>query len=149
MNECFAGVIDDEYIQKRYNIGKVHSEIGLDLKWYLATYTKYVEIIYKHISPVLPNEAINILLAIHALFSFDMQLTLEAYEMAEIEKAAHPLRYELHKLQQVNGFTEQDLQHLDEFSGYISFRVDAIMEAFRQSFSQRLWEEYSYSFLNE
>lgn len=146
LTECFAGMVDDTYIQKRYNIGKVHSKIGLDLKWYLATYTKYVDIIYKHISPVLPNEAIHILLAVHALFSFDMQLTIEAYEMSEIEKAAHPLRYELQKLQQVNGFTEQDLQHLDQFSGYISFRVDAIMDAFRQSFSQRLWEDYSYSF---
>ncbi|MGX1901406.1 protoglobin domain-containing protein [Thermolongibacillus altinsuensis] len=149
LQQCFQATIDDDYIQKRYNIGKVHSEIGLDLTWYLSTYTKYSEIIYKHVSQVLPGKTLPILLAIHAIFSFDMQLTLEAYEAAEIEKAAHPLRYELDKLRQMNGFTDEDLGNLDQFSGYISFRIDAIMEHFRQSFLHRLGEEGCYSFLTK
>ena len=79
LQQCFEATIDDHYIQTRYNIGRTHSEIGLDLEWYLATYTKYIDIIYKHVSQELPEQAVHILLAIQAIFSFDMQLTLEAY----------------------------------------------------------------------
>ncbi|WP_278343223.1 protoglobin domain-containing protein [Parageobacillus thermoglucosidasius] len=149
LQQCLEATIDDHYIQTRYHIGRAHSEIGLDLAWYLATYTKYIDIIYKHISQVLPEQATHILLVIQAIFSFDMQLTLEAYKAAEIEKAAHPLRHELDKLRQVNGFTNQDLKNLDQFSGYISFRIDSIMEHFHHSLFRRLKEESHYSFLQK
>lgn len=145
LQQCFEATIDDRYIQARYNIGRAHSEIGLHLEWYLATYTKYIDIIYKHVSQVLPDQTIHILLVIQAIFSFDMQLTLEAYKAAEIEKAAHPLRYELDKLLQMNGITNQDLENLDQFSGYISFRIDSIMENFHHSLIRRLGEESHYS----
>ncbi|WP_270584701.1 protoglobin domain-containing protein [Bacillus smithii] len=145
LQQCFEATIDDRYIQARYNIGRAHSEIGLHLEWYLATYTKYIDIIYKHVSQVLPEQTIHILLVIQAIFSFDMQLTLEAYKAAEIEKAAHPLRYELDKLLQINGITNQDLENLDQFSGYISFRIDSIMENFHHSLICRLGEESHYS----
>ncbi|MGG1482164.1 protoglobin domain-containing protein [Bacillus smithii] len=145
LQQCFEAAIDDRYIQSRYNIGRAHSEIGLHLEWYLATYTKYIDIIYKYVSQVLPEQTIHILLVIQAIFSFDMQLTLEAYKAAEIEKAAHPLRYELDKLLQMNGITNQDLENLDQFSGYISFRIDSIMENFHHSLIRRLGEESHYS----
>ncbi|MBE3571020.1 MAG: HD domain-containing protein [Bacillales bacterium] len=151
LQQCFEATIDDRYIQSRYNIGRAHSVIGLHLEWYLATYTKYIDIIYKHVSQVLPEQAIHILLVIQAIFSFDMQLTLEAYKAAEIEKAAHPLRFELDKLLQMNGITNQDLENLDQFSGYISFRIDSIMELYHHSLIRRLGEESHYlvSFLQK
>ncbi|ANB59393.1 protoglobin domain-containing protein [Anoxybacteroides amylolyticum] len=147
LHQCFEATIDDEYIERRYRIGKVHSEIGLDLMWYLATYTKYLDIIYKHVSAVLPKEATNILLVVQTIFSFDMQLTLEAYKSVEIEKAAHPLRYELDKLRQVHGFTNEDLENLEKLSGYISFCIDDIMNHFYHCLVHRLGEENRYSFL--
>ncbi|MED5051499.1 protoglobin domain-containing protein [Anoxybacillus rupiensis] len=147
LRECFEATIDDSYIQKRYTIGQVHSRIGLSLSWYLATYTRYADILYKYISQVLPEQATTILLTIQAIFSFDMQLTLEAYKASEVDKAAHPLRWELERLRQMNGFTKTDLKHLEQFSGYISFCIDSIIDQFDHAFTYRLGSEPYYSFI--
>ncbi|RAK18425.1 putative two-component system response regulator [Anoxybacillus vitaminiphilus] len=147
LKECFLATINDEYIQKRYNIGLKHSEVGLELKWYLSTYTKYADIISIHLSRTIPNVALPLYNAIHALFSFDMQLTLEAYSKIELQKAAHPLRFEFEKVRQINGFTDEDVQNLNQFSGYISFQVEQIMTYFRDIFLQRIGNERVYTFV--
>jgi putative two-component system response regulator len=147
LKECFLATINDEYIQKRYNIGLKHSEIGLELTWYLSTYTKYADIISAHLSRVVPDFALPLYNAIHALFSFDMQLTLEAYSKIELQKAAHPLRFEFEKFRQMNGVTDEDIHNLNQFSGYISFQVETIMTHFRDILLERIDDEHVYTFI--
>jgi len=49
------GKIDEEFIDKRLYIGKLHSRIGLTTEWYLGTYMLYLDIAvqcFKEIAPI-------------------------------------------------------------------------------------------------
>ncbi|WP_027417424.1 HD domain-containing phosphohydrolase [Aneurinibacillus terranovensis] len=133
--EILAAKIDDRYIQNRYLIGKVHFTIGLGLQWYIATYAKYLEILSKVIEREIPEESILLINALQAVFSFDTQIVLESYNRVEMEHAVHPLRYEMDRIRHLIGFTDEDLRLIDEFSGFISFRVSKIIERFWELFS--------------
>src|SRR5690606_7609287 len=50
------GRIDEEFIEKRLHVGKVHSRIGLTTDWYLGTYMKYLEIAVQHFKRVAPGK---------------------------------------------------------------------------------------------
>ncbi|WP_308635670.1 globin-coupled sensor protein [Paenibacillus silvisoli] len=78
-----SGRIDQDYIDKRLYIGKVHSRIGLTTDWYLGTYMLYLELATKHFQAVAPGEWQRITLALSKMFNFDSQLVLEAYEADE------------------------------------------------------------------
>lgn len=78
-----GGSINDEYIDKRLFIGKVHSRIGLTTSWYLGTYLKYTDIATKHFKEIMPDEWIHVIHALSKMFNLDSQLVLEAYEHDE------------------------------------------------------------------
>lgn len=77
------GRIDEEFIEKRLHVGKVHSRIGLTTDWYLGTYMKYLEIAVQHFKRVAPGKWMEIILSLSKMFNFDSQLVLEAYEQDE------------------------------------------------------------------
>ncbi len=81
-----SGVIDDEYIEKRLYVGKVHSRIGLTSNWYLGTYLNYLDIAASHLKRVSPDQWMQIIHAVTKMFNFDSQLVLEAYERDEKAK---------------------------------------------------------------
>ncbi|WP_245671324.1 HD domain-containing phosphohydrolase [Pseudobacillus wudalianchiensis] len=138
LEQCLTGMIDDTYIEDRLTIGKVHSKIGLNLQWYLATYAKYINVITEIGQSILHEKLVPFINALQALFSFDMQLTMEAYNEFELDRAVHPLRYELKKIQYENGLTDEDLICLDEFSGLISFQASNLSELFQDLLAERI-----------
>ncbi|MDR6881550.1 heme-based aerotactic transducer [Bacillus sp. 3255] len=78
-----SGVMDDEYIERRLFIGKVHSRIGLTTSWYLGTYLKYTDIASKHFKTLMPEEWVHVIHSLSKMFNLDSQLVLEAYEYDE------------------------------------------------------------------
>ena len=80
------GVIDEDYIQKRLSVGKVHSRIGLTTQWYLGTYMLYLDIATAVFKQAAPDEWIQLVHILSKLFNFDSQLVLEAYEKDEKAK---------------------------------------------------------------
>ncbi len=84
-----AGKIDDEFIETRLKIGRIHSQIGLNLDYYLGTYMTYTDISARVLSRELPNEWFDVLNALTKMFNLDSQLVLEAYgerEQSQIRK---------------------------------------------------------------
>ncbi|MFC5702928.1 protoglobin domain-containing protein [Cohnella faecalis] len=81
-----AGLIDDQFIEKRIFIGKVHSRIGLTTNWYLGTYILYLDIATAHFKRIAPDDWANIVHSLTKMFNFDSQLVLEAYESDEKAK---------------------------------------------------------------
>ncbi len=136
--EVFAGKIDDRYIENRYMVGRAHARIGLGLEWYVATYMKYLEILSRIVQRHVPEHQMELMNALNAVFNFDIQVILESYNRAEVDRAAHPIRYELDKIRYLIGLTDEDLQILDRFSGLISFRAADIVKRFCGLLFQRV-----------
>ena len=80
------GKIDEEFIEKRLYIGKLHSRIGLTTNWYLGTYMLYLDIAVQNLQRIVPDQWMKIVLSLSKMFNFDSQLVLEAYEHDEQQK---------------------------------------------------------------
>ncbi|MDQ1910378.1 globin-coupled sensor protein [Paenibacillus sp. GD4] len=81
-----AGIIDEEFINKRIFIGQVHSRIGLDTQWYLGTYMLYLELATRYFKQAAPEAWLQIIHSLTKMFNLDSQLVLEAYEIEEKKK---------------------------------------------------------------
>jgi diguanylate cyclase (GGDEF)-like protein/PAS domain S-box-containing protein len=83
-----AGEYDEAYIANRLRIGATHQKIGLDPKWYIGAYRKYLSVL----TPILWRElgarpAIFMATcdALLKVVSFDMGLALDTYAHADRE----------------------------------------------------------------
>lgn len=81
-----AGKLDENYINNRLHVGRVHSLIGLTSEWYLGTYMVYLDITTQVFKERVPNSWLQVIYALTKMFNFDSQLVLEAYEMVEKNK---------------------------------------------------------------
>lgn len=80
------GRIDEEFIARRLEIGRIHSRIGLTADWYLGTYMRYLDIAVQQLRRIVPDRWVDIILALSKMFNFDSQLVLEAYQQKEQHK---------------------------------------------------------------
>ncbi|GFN31549.1 globin-coupled sensor protein [Paenibacillus xylaniclasticus] len=96
------GVIDEPFIERRIQIGSIHSRIGLTSNWYLGTYMLYLDLAAKHIEQAEPANWTKIVLVLSKLFNFDSQLVLEAYEKGEKGKIQQLVDQKQHMLTRVN-----------------------------------------------
>ncbi|THE10597.1 HD domain-containing protein [Bacillus timonensis] len=132
LEQVFSPVIDDTYTHNRFLIGKAHSKIGLDLPWYISTNRRFCQIISRLLGNLLPgDEALRLLDAIEATLNFDMQMTVEAYNEVELDKALYPLRYEFRHLEKKSGLTHDDFDILDSYSGLLTFRLNEVIERYK------------------
>lgn len=102
-----SGVIDEEFIEKRLFIGKVHSRIGLTTNWYLGTYILYLDLATAHFERVLPVEWRNVIHSLTKMFNLDSQLVLEAYETDEKAKIEILLEKQNHLLTGVSSAVQE------------------------------------------
>ena len=80
--EMFEGRIDDQYLEKRSRISKMHAKIGLSTKWYLASFEK-VALEIKHVIYDLElssEDTRKAILAISKIINFEQQIVLEEYD---------------------------------------------------------------------
>lgn len=78
--------IDDTYIERRMQIGRIHSRIGLTSDWYLGTYMIYLDLAIRHLRRVCPDDWAEATLALAKIFNFDSQIVLEVYQEEEQSK---------------------------------------------------------------
>ncbi|MDR4889974.1 protoglobin domain-containing protein [Fredinandcohnia sp. QZ13] len=139
LKQVFSPIIDDAYTHNRFLIGKAHSKIGLDLPWFISTNRRYCQIISKLLGDLLPgDEAIHLLNAIEATLNFDMQMTVDAYNEVELDKALYPLRYEFRNLEKKSGLTDEDFDILDAYSGLLTFRLNEMMNRYKKVLTNRV-----------
>jgi len=82
MSMC-AREIDDAYISRRMQIGRIHARIGLTSGWYLGTYMIYLDLSIQHLRRVCPEDWTDVTLALSKMFNLDSQIVLEVYQEAE------------------------------------------------------------------
>lgn len=80
--ELFDGVIDDDFLLKRFKIAKIHYKIGLDPAWYMGSFPNLQNSIVDVIFDKIQNreEKKELIYAINKILSLEQQLVLEAYE---------------------------------------------------------------------
>jgi len=86
--ELFGGDYGENYFERRLKIGVVHNKIGLTPRWYLGSYSVYVQLI----TPLVmrkcifrPKLAEKTMVAINKIISLDSQLAIDTYIHAVME----------------------------------------------------------------
>lgn len=85
--EMFSGEINQAFIDKRRRIARVHVHIGLQPKWYIASFQELFFQISKLVSDTYRDKEnfLNAIQVVNKLLNFEQQIVLEAYE-ADIEE---------------------------------------------------------------
>ncbi|MER2029337.1 MAG: globin-coupled sensor protein [Solibacillus sp.] len=107
--------IDSNYIEERQTIAHVHVKIGLQSKWYIASFQSLMTTFIDFISKVeMSNEemakAIN---AFSKLINFEQQLVIEAYEKEEQRIRTESLEMKYRIVERIQ-HTAQELTHISD-----------------------------------
>jgi rsbT co-antagonist protein RsbR len=83
----FAGRCDLAYVQDRLRVGAVHEKIGMEPRWYLGAYRRYLELLFERITRDHPDakEAREGYESLQRLVFFDMSLAIDTYIAANLE----------------------------------------------------------------
>ncbi|WP_313893701.1 globin-coupled sensor protein [Psychrobacillus sp.] len=89
VNGWFSGVMDDEYLEKRKVVARMHVHIGLETKWYLAACNNLLLALIKQV--LLKNlpktQEIVFIEALTMMMNFEQQLVVEEYDQFSFEQA--------------------------------------------------------------
>lgn len=107
--------IDSNYIEERQTIAHVHVKIGLQSKWYIASFQSLMTTFIDFISKIeMSNEemakAIN---AFSKLINFEQQLVIEAYEKEEQRIRTESLEMKYRIVERIQ-HTAQELTHISD-----------------------------------
>jgi rsbT co-antagonist protein RsbR len=76
------GNYEQEYVQERLKIGAVHEQIGLDVKWYLGAYNRYLRAVGERIFRAFsgdPQSALKVYFSLKKLVFLDIGLAIDTY----------------------------------------------------------------------
>ncbi|MEF2969056.1 globin-coupled sensor protein [Paenibacillus sp. M1] len=114
LEEMFSGQIDQNFIQKRLKIAKVHKRVGLEPKWYLSAFQNlqnaFLQTIYQEVS----DEALlaQMIKTTTKLLNLEQQLVLEAYEKENIREKEEQYELVKNELKSKISFFSEELQDL-------------------------------------
>lgn len=95
--EMFTSDIDDEFIEKRLRIAKVHKRVGLEPKWYLSAFQNlqnaFLQMLHDEVKD--DDKLLQMIKTTTKLLSLEQQLVLEAYERENVREKEE--QYELVK----------------------------------------------------
>lgn len=153
--ELTSGRYDLAYFEKRMRAGLSHQRFGLEPKWYLGAYRKYLEIVVQLLQRTFANDPTRFSRALDSLrkvYFLDMSLAIDAYvysaqqELAEkaaaLERANEDLRRVDAAKRHLTGAIVHDLQN--PLAGIIAFlqvleaRPAGLTEAERRSLREAL-----------
>lgn len=83
----FEGRCDLAYVENRLRVGAVHERIGMEPKWYIGAYRKYLELILDQIFQEIPDVAAASAAyhSVKKLVAFDMAIAIDAYIDANLQ----------------------------------------------------------------
>ncbi|KIL45587.1 globin-coupled sensor protein [Jeotgalibacillus soli] len=82
IQEMFNGKIDENYLAQRQRIAAVHLHIGLDPKWYIASFQDLLNSFITLIEelPYEEGDKFQLIRSVSRVLNLEMQIVLEAYE---------------------------------------------------------------------
>ncbi|MGE8004647.1 protoglobin domain-containing protein [Lysinibacillus sp. NPDC093216] len=137
LSDIFESHINDSYIDERKAIAEVHVRIGLQSKWYIASFQSLTTTFTRFTNELdlSKNDAIRAINAFCKIINFEQQLVIEAYEKEEerIRAAADDTKHALvttiqKTAEELNGISEETAASLL----VISSQTDDIAVATKQ-----------------
>lgn len=102
------GVMDEEYMERRLQVGRVHSRIGLTSEWYLGSYMVYLNVTSAHLESIMPDGSwVRVIHALSKMFNIDSQIVLEAYVSDEKGKVEKLVSEQKHMLQGITAAVQE------------------------------------------
>lgn len=82
LQAMFDGVIDEDYLEQRKTIARIHVHIGLEPKWYIAAFESLIDRFFTFVEQLQLSHAqqFHLLRAYMKVLNLEQQLVLEAYE---------------------------------------------------------------------
>ena len=85
----FAGRCDVPYVEDRLRVGAVHERIGLQPKWYIGAYSRYLRLLLDRMfADFKPADAQAAFSSVKKLVAFDMALAIDTYNVAYLDTMA-------------------------------------------------------------
>lgn len=134
-----AGTVDEEFIEKRLKIGRIHSQIGLHSDYYLGAYMTYTDIAAIILERELPDQWMKVLHALSKMFNLDSQLVLEAYgerEQYRIQEMADQKEHMLTAVTEAVNQMSEMIVKLNENARVISESADHMVTSQESSLQQ-------------
>ena len=123
----FDGVFNEETIERKRKLARMHFKIGLQPKWYMGTFQQLQEVIIILIGRDVTNPAQReqIMLTVSKLINLEMQIVLEEYEKENIE--LRNVQYDIVKNELKNKMSSisQDLANLTDETSTSIEKVNA------------------------
>ena len=154
LESMLAAVWDEEYVQRRFRVGDVHAQVGINPEIFLGAYNQYLQFCVRHLADQFDEEARECaeqVLSLQKAVFLDIGLTLEAYfaQSTQSLRQALDLLYRANSdLRQFAHLTSHDLktplatmanlcdEALDEFRDQMPAEAVRLIEAARnRSFS--------------
>jgi len=124
VKEMFSGTIDEAFIEKRRRVAQAHVRIGLEPKWYIASFQHLLEEILAVMLEQFPHpsDVIVIMKTVSKMLNVEQQLVLEQYE-----RENEALRMQMEALkQQMKEQVKLSLQQLSRVSEEVSASVASL-----------------------
>jgi len=129
----FDGALTDEDINRMYKIAHRHVQIGLDEKWYIASFQNMLEailvIVSEHCQTI--DEFMAVSKSITKLINFEQQIVLEAYKF-EYEKQRNKMEQEKQTLLAQVKETSKRLASLTEETSAFIEEINAQTKEFAE-----------------
>lgn len=87
ITDMFSGVLDDQALERKQRLAKVHFQIGLAPKWYIGMFQQLQEEMIALLAKRLPNNRLKgiSMKVIAKLINLEMQIVLEEYEKENVK----------------------------------------------------------------
>lgn len=95
--DLFSGTLDLEYVQDRLRVGFAHERIGLPLKWYMGSYSRYLLLVLHGLLDDMDdaNQAARTYESLQKIVFFDATLAIDTYmakQMDALVRHQHAIR---------------------------------------------------------
>ena len=136
--EMFNGTIDEDFLNKRIRIAKVHVHIGLKTQWYICAFQDlmitFMDLVEKYIEN--PLDQFNTIRAISKISNFEQQLVVEAFEET-VEQLQLKAEREKVEIQEKIVASSEELAAISQETNaafhLLSAQSDGIMQAAKKS----------------
>ncbi|QDP41946.1 globin-coupled sensor protein [Radiobacillus deserti] len=117
----FDGIIDDNFIERRYNISKYYLMVGVEVKWYICTNQAFINTILDILKERYSDDIDTLVLAskvITKIFNLELQLCLSILQELQQEEAATKEQTAKQNIKESIGPITEELASMSEEVGH-------------------------------
>lgn len=81
-DQLTSGNYDEAYFRDRFQVGRTHQQIGLEPRWYIGAYSKYISQLIPHISNYIKTDNTEYMQAVQSVLKvvfLDIAIAMETY----------------------------------------------------------------------